>query len=63
MNGKQVKRIRAMFKTPKLSVEPTYNIEGGQPYPDIETVYLTVECQRFFTQKAKKEYKRIKRGW
>lgn len=62
MNGKKAKEIRKLFKGAKLSDTATYNVEGPQQYPNIETIYLTVDCKRFFTQKAKSEYKQMKRG-
>ena len=62
MNGKKAKQLRRFIIGSKLSKEATYNVEGAQPYGKIETVYLTTQCERFFTQKIKREYKNARRS-
>jgi len=60
MNAKQAKRLRKLvrMKYPNLSDTPTYNLSDEQMTEGKETLYLTVDCKKFYYKQLKNKYKR-----
>ena len=59
MNSKKAKLLRKLTKSlhSTLSKEPTYNSQSEEVPLKSETVYLTIECQKYYYKQLKKMYK------
>ena len=62
MRGRKVKEFKSFYKDKNLSLKSTYNLTEEQMREGKDTLYLTVDCLKFYIQSAKKLYKQIKRN-